>query len=408
MRALVLAEHDNRSLKPATACAVTAARQLGGAVDVLVVGGRAAAAAEAAAALQGVEKVLLADDAVFAELLAEPAGELIVGLAPGYDALLAPATAAGKNIMPRVAALLDVQQVSEIVAVLAPDTFPLQIMIEFPDGLERDLVYTRLFVNNMLVDENTAAPFDAFDWDISQIVESGDYTISATIEDSVGFIVETIELPVKVVIEPKPQTWLGRLFSAFTPQAITLFVIIVFAGILLTGMAVRTLRQNRTVTQTKMRKLEDPLTQPVLIEDDLILPRGGTAEGEAWPHVPGQGLAPARLMLQSPRSSAFPAEISILDGVTTIGSDPKKAKFVIPSHLVSSLHARITKDEEDLFRLQDEGSGSGTWLNYAPVSAYGARLLHGDLIQFGNVSYRFEIHSAKPGRMTVEKLEDDE
>mgnify|MGYP000887718271 CR=1 FL=1 len=61
-----------------------------------------------------------------------------------------------------------------------------------------------------------------------------------------------------------------------------------------------------------------------------------------------------------------------------------------------------------LFRLQNEGSGSGTWLNYAPVSAYGARLLHGDLIQFGNVSYRFEIHSAKPARMTVEKLEDDE
>lgn len=293
-------------------------------------------------------------------------------------------------------------------SVLAPDSWPLQIMIEFPDGLERDLVYTRLFVDNMLVDENTAAPFDTFDWDVSQIVESGDYTISATVEDSVGFIVETIELPVKVLIEPKPQTWVGRLFSAFTPQAIALFVIIVFAGILLTGMAVRTIRQNRTITQTKMRKLEDPLTQPVLIEDDLILPLGGAAEGEAWPHVPGTGLAPARLMLKSPRSSAYPAEIPILDGVTTIGSDPKKAKFVIPSHLVSSLHARITKDEEDLFRLQNEGSGSGTWLNYAPVSAYGARLLHGDLIQFGNVSYRFEIHSAKPARMTVEKLEDDE
>ncbi|SBW02755.1 Electron transfer flavoprotein subunit alpha [uncultured Alphaproteobacteria bacterium] len=123
MRALVLAEHDNRSLKPATAAAVAAAAQLGGTVDVLVAGCDAAAAAAAAAKLAGVRRVLVADDAAFAEMLAEPAAALIVGLAADYDALLAPATATGKNVMPRVAALLDVQQISEIVAVVAPDTF---------------------------------------------------------------------------------------------------------------------------------------------------------------------------------------------------------------------------------------------------------------------------------------------
>lgn len=123
MRALVLAEHDNRSLKPATAAAVAAALQLGGTVDVLVLGCNAAPAAAAAARLSGVARVRVCDDAVFAEVLAEPAADLIVGLADRYDALLAPATATGKNVMPRVAALLDVQQVSEIVAVLAPDTF---------------------------------------------------------------------------------------------------------------------------------------------------------------------------------------------------------------------------------------------------------------------------------------------
>jgi len=123
MRALVLAEHDNRSLKPATHATVAAARQLGGAVDVLVIGCRAEAAAAQAAKLDGVAKVLICDDPVFAETLAEPASRLIVELAEGYDALLAPATAIGKNIMPRVAALLDIQQVSEIVAVVSPDTF---------------------------------------------------------------------------------------------------------------------------------------------------------------------------------------------------------------------------------------------------------------------------------------------
>ncbi|WP_337997642.1 FAD-binding protein [Oleispirillum naphthae] len=123
MRALVIAEHDNRHLKPATLAAAEAARQLGGGVDILVAGARCAAVAEAAAAIPGVETVLLADDAVFEQALAEPLADLIAGLAGGYDALLAAATAAGKNVMPRVAALLDVQQVSDIVAVVSPDTF---------------------------------------------------------------------------------------------------------------------------------------------------------------------------------------------------------------------------------------------------------------------------------------------
>ncbi len=123
MRALVLAEHDNRTLKPATHATVAAALALGGDVDILVAGTRATAAANEAAKIAGIDTVLFADDAVFADALAEPLSALIVGLASGYDALLAPASAAGKNVMPRVAALLDVQQISEIVAVLTPDTF---------------------------------------------------------------------------------------------------------------------------------------------------------------------------------------------------------------------------------------------------------------------------------------------
>ncbi|MBN2751449.1 MAG: FAD-binding protein [Rhodospirillaceae bacterium] len=123
MRALVIAEHDNRHIKPATHATVTAALQLGGTVDILVAGTRCAAVADQAAKITGVGKVLLADDAVFAEFLAEPLSTLIVGLAEDYDALVAAASAAGKNIMPRVAAFLDVQQVSDVIAVVSPDTF---------------------------------------------------------------------------------------------------------------------------------------------------------------------------------------------------------------------------------------------------------------------------------------------
>jgi electron transfer flavoprotein alpha subunit len=123
MATLLLAEHDNKSLKDATNKALTAAKALGGDVHVLVAGQGCRPVAEAAAKLAGVGKVLLAEGTPYEHMLAEPVAALIVALAPGYDALVAPATTVGKNVMPRVAALLDVMQVSDIVKVIAPDTF---------------------------------------------------------------------------------------------------------------------------------------------------------------------------------------------------------------------------------------------------------------------------------------------
>ncbi len=123
MTTLLLAEHDDKSLKDATNKALTAAKAIGAEVHVLVAGKDCKPVAEAATKLDGVAKVLLADDARYAHRLPEPVAALIVSLAPAYDAMLAAATTTGKNIMPRVAALLDVMQISEIVKVIAPDTF---------------------------------------------------------------------------------------------------------------------------------------------------------------------------------------------------------------------------------------------------------------------------------------------
>src|SRR5688500_8854207 len=123
MATLLLAEHDNKSLKDATSKALTAAKAIGGEVHVLVAGSGARAVADAAAKLEGASKVLLADAAPYADMLAEPVAALIVSLAGPYDAIVAPASTMGKNIMPRVAALLDVMQISDITKVVAPDTF---------------------------------------------------------------------------------------------------------------------------------------------------------------------------------------------------------------------------------------------------------------------------------------------
>ncbi len=123
MTILLLAEHDGSGLNDQTAKALSAASKIGGDVHVLVAGSGAKAAADAAAKLAGVSKVLLADDAGLANNLAEPLAALIVSLAGAYDTIIAPATASAKNVMPRVAALLDVAQVSEIIEVVSADTF---------------------------------------------------------------------------------------------------------------------------------------------------------------------------------------------------------------------------------------------------------------------------------------------
>src|SRR5271168_2081073 len=123
MLTLLLAEHDNASLKDATNKALTAAKQLGAEVHILVAGYNCKTTAEAAAKLDGVKKVLLADAPAYEHMLAEPTAALIVSLAGPYETILAPATTSGKNIMPRVAALLDVMQISEVTRIVAPDTF---------------------------------------------------------------------------------------------------------------------------------------------------------------------------------------------------------------------------------------------------------------------------------------------
>ncbi|MBY0508915.1 MAG: FAD-binding protein [Rhodospirillaceae bacterium] len=123
MTSLVLVEHDNNTVKPATLAAVTAAQQIGGDIHLLVAGKGCGGAAQAAAKIAGIAKVRVVDGDQYATALAEPLAALIVSLAGDYSHLIAPATTTGKNVMPRVAALLDVAQISDISAVVSADTF---------------------------------------------------------------------------------------------------------------------------------------------------------------------------------------------------------------------------------------------------------------------------------------------
>lgn len=123
MRILVIAEHDNAALKPAVLNTVAAAAKIGGDIDILVAGSQCASAAQAAAKIAGVKKVLVADAVHHAHLLAENLSALVASIAKNYTHVLAPATSFGKNLLPRIAALLDVAQISDIIKVESPDTY---------------------------------------------------------------------------------------------------------------------------------------------------------------------------------------------------------------------------------------------------------------------------------------------
>lgn len=165
MATLLLADHDSISVKDTTAKALTAALALGHPVHVLVAGHNAKGAADAAAKLQGVAKVLLADDALYANGLAETVASLLVSLAPNYAAIVSASTSSGKNILPRTAALLDVMQISDVIRVISADTFERPIYagnalqtVQSTDKIKVLTIRTASFAS---VEEGGSAPVEA-------------------------------------------------------------------------------------------------------------------------------------------------------------------------------------------------------------------------------------------------------
>lgn len=292
-------------------------------------------------------------------------------------------------------------------SVLTPDNAMIQIMVEFPDGMERNLTYSRLFVDNMLVSENTSEPFNTFTWNISKLTESGSHNMQVTVEDVAGLQGETIIIPVDIIVLEQPKTFLERIFAHVN------IVNGIIGGVLillLAGGITALIRIFKKKPQKMVRKPSiDPLTQPVEINGEYSLAPSMAEQRVEWPVIRGSGLAAARLLRKgsSAQDVLQPREIALSGEEVSIGSERKKADIILTHDTVSAVHARIFKDAEGNFRVADLGSNSGTWVNYAPVSSHGARLEHGDLVQFGRVSYIFEVHGAVPKRVQVLPYRED-
>jgi hypothetical protein len=283
---------------------------------------------------------------------------------------------------------------------LTPSQQALEILVEFPDGHPRDLKRTALLVDGKVVDENTSAPFEKFTWKLDAYTESGQHEIVAEAEDDLGLSKSSIAVPITLTVVEPPggiRGLVGKYRSYIIMGAIAL------AGILLLGILLRG-RTNIGIfrrRRARRRKMEDPVTQPVIAVAEP--PISATKKAKTQPRKTIFPPKPARLAMNAPAyltrltnggepASAVPIPLAEKD--MTFGTDPVQSKRVLDDPSIAPLHARIKQTEDGSFIIYDHGSIAGTWVNYEPVTREGQRLAHGDRIHFGQMVYRFDLNPA--------------
>lgn len=272
---------------------------------------------------------------------------------------------------------------------LIPLNQPILVAVEFPDGHERKLAVSRLFVDGELVKENRMEPFNQFTWDLTPYEESGSHTLWVEVTDTLGLSRSTISTPVEVEVQYRP----SLLAPANLDRLSILFVILLATAALVMIMLFLSRKGWGSETRRRRRKEDqDPVTQPVNIHQEATLLRRQNTPGQepiAWP------VASPRLVMQGEGS---PAIIPLEEEEITLGSDRRQAQIWLDSPSIDPLHARIILDEGGAVIISDLGSVAGTWVNYTPISPTGVRLEDGDLVRIGKMSFRFQVAQAEKPR----------
>jgi hypothetical protein len=273
----------------------------------------------------------------------------------------------------------------------SPESIALRLLVEFPDGIQRTITSSRLYVDGELYQENTTPPYDRFDWYIGDTTESGTHVLQAEITDGLGFTSETIEIPVTLTVGDKPMTFFGNQ-RLVTAAALAVAALILVTVITLAGQRRSSLLEQRQLS----RAYQDPLTQPVSITQEFTTAAPNqTTETETEPTndvtaAYMEQIAPAKLVFLSPDSPSESEMMIVLESdELTIGSS-RDADFTFKKTSISPQHAIIKRSEQGVFTIFDCDSLTGTWVNYAPVGKHGVQLNQGDLIQLGQEVFRFD------------------
>ncbi len=282
---------------------------------------------------------------------------------------------------------------------LDPEQIELQVLIEFPDQHPRAISTSRLYVNDELVVENTTEPYDRFNWAVGNLTTPASLQLRVEVIDDLGLSGSTNAIPVEILVDQPAKAGLYDRLSQRGVIAIAAIAVsgAVLAVVLTITSSRRTGRRNRK--QAGRKQLNDPLTQPVATRPIRARKEAARPQKEREPASPmavrpqpAIQVDPARLVtLDENEQPVTGGAIPLTRQEVTFGSDPQRATQVLNSPTVDGLHARLFRTPEGHFILADQNSIAGTWINFAPVTANGARLEHGDLIHIGKVMFRFEI-----------------
>ncbi len=290
--------------------------------------------------------------------------------------------------------------------ILLPVAQEIEIIIEFPDGHPRPLTRTSLYVDGLIMDENTVEPFNLFTWDLSAYKNSGEHQIIVEAVDSLGLSKLSMGVPLVVTVIQPPRGIagiLGKYRTQLTFGAILLAGMVLFL-ILISG---RFRLPSIRAAQDAHRVDADPLTQSIntVTGVSVLAPLTAAPAGKTRkPRGPSKkATAESKSKMEAAASfirinmDGMPAAVApllLIEKEITFGTDPVQCTQIMDEPSISSLHARLRQTEDGGYLLQDHGSVAGTWVNYEPIPREGYRLAHGDMVNFGQLSYRFTLKMA--------------
>jgi hypothetical protein len=289
-------------------------------------------------------------------------------------------------------------------SILFPSSQELEVMVEFPDGHVRPLRRTTLFVDGIETENNRTEPFDQFTWDLSEYTSSGEHILEVEVEDALGLTEKSLGTSVNVTVGVPSSNPL-RIISRNRTLIAGIVVAVSGAILLLVLILGGRLRPGFVRDFRRRKKRSDPVSQPLQTSrDEAARPRPTWINRFQWPRGSVAAKAYAQLvpLTDSNQEESYPP-IAITSENMTFGSEAGKADLIVADDSVEEIHARLKRESKGVFRLSDEGSTAGTWVNYAPISRAGVILEQGDLIHIGRVGFRFIMRNPHRIRKPVQK-----
>lgn len=295
---------------------------------------------------------------------------------------------------------------------LEPREFPIEIVVEFPDTIQRAITRTTLYANGQVAAENLTAPFEMFVLDLSPFEVSEQIVLRVEAMDELGLTGSSIDTPIQITVQRPQRGILATLARNATVITIGLVGLAGGVFVLVLVLAGR-IRPRRIGERKKARAAnEDPVTQP-LSQVTEQREQGANVFSRFTRRLPTPKLRKAKGSGKQQEPFAYLAGISeegepiqslmfeITTNEITFGSDASEALFTLEDPAVDPLHSRLWRDDKGDFYIADQESVAGTWVNYAPVTKAGCKVEHGDLIHIAKVGFRFTLNKPTHPRQPV-------